>query len=144
MGLCPICGGSGFDRNNRVCTYCVGSGRDPYSKDPDPDPGGGGGRRPIPRSLAIVIIVAGLIAGFAVYSLNGANDNATGPAVLAFLGTVISGLALVRVLSNPLPLILLVVLFVAGDHYVFEGTFTPIVTGLLSDLWAQIRSFLIP
>ncbi|MGR3759010.1 hypothetical protein ACUXV3_02585 [Roseobacteraceae bacterium NS-SX3] len=148
-GLCRQCAGHGFDRENHVCTLCGGSGRDPFVKasgsiGTSQVSGGRRNRFPIRKSAQVAIIAVGLVVGFVIYRINGATDDAVGLAALAFVGTLIVGIVLVRVLGKPLQMMFLVALFFAADRFVFDGALAPRSSAILWNFWTHIQGVLLP
>ena len=139
---CEICGGYGKDRDGHVCSNCLGKGTDPYHSD---KAGGGRGRRrtpPLPKSQQFLVILLALGAAALVYLRSAGSEDALATAAIGFVIAVLLGSLAVRILSNPLPFVILLGALYLLDLWLFEGAITPRVRQVLGNLWSSVAAYL--
>lgn len=123
--LCQICGGYGRDGQNRVCTYCTGTGQDPYQKSPgsrtprSPSPSQ---TMPLPRSMQAVTVVLALGGGAVSYLTSGGSMET---AALEFLLILVTVLGAFHVMRNLLAFLVLAAGFYGLDQALWDGQAVP-------------------
>lgn len=139
--LCEICGGSGFDRNNHVCIYCSGSGRDPYRSSTGIGgsryPGRRGRSIPLPRSVQAILLILAFVGGAASYM---SSDGSIEYAGLGAMLVLVTGLVVTYALRNFFPLLFLAVACYFIDQTLWDGSVMPKVINVVAEIVVQAYS----